>query len=124
MLMKLLTLGLAGGLGACSRYGLHVAMERTLGSDFPWGTFTVNVLGCLAFGLIYALFEKRGVRPELALFVLTGFMGAFTTFSTYWFETNQLLESGRYGVAALNFLGQNVLGFIGMAAGLFLGRSL
>ena len=121
---NVLVVAISGGIGACSRYGLNIALGRALGTGFPWATFAANVLGCLGFGLFYALFEKRGVRPEVALAVLTGFMGAFTTFSTYWFDTQQLLESGRYGVAALNFVGQNALGFIALVAGLFIGRSL
>ena len=114
----------AGGLGAGSRYGLTLLIQRGLGQDFPWGTFIVNVLGCLLFGLAFAAFNKRAVRPEVALVVLTGFMGAFTTFSTYWFETSQLLQSARYGAAALNFLGQNALGLAGLSLGLMLGRAI
>lgn len=122
---KLALLALAGGLGSLSRYGLAGAVQRMAGSAFPWGTATVNVLGCFLFGLLWALGETRlGLSGEVRAIVLTGFMGAFTTFSTYIFETRGLAADAQYLPALLNVLGQTLVGFACMLGGLAAGRAL
>jgi CrcB protein len=92
------------------------------GSSFPWGTVSVNVLGCLLFGLVWTLTSERFPGTgELRIVVLTGFMGAFTTFSTYMAETGNLLADGEHLYGLGNILLQNgvgvVLFFVGMALG-------
>lgn len=123
MLPKLLMLGLAGALGALSRYGLAGLVQRWAGGSFPLGTFVVNILGCFLFGLIWGLLEHR-LGPQFRLVVLTGFMGAFTTFSTFAFESAGLLQHGQWAWALLNLAGQNVLGLALVIAGLALGRAV
>lgn len=123
MIFKLLIVAFAGGLGAASRYVVGLSCQRLLGPDFPWATFIVNVVGCLLFGFVVSQLARREVlRPEVQLLLLTGFMGAFTTFSTYMFETLQLVEASRWAAAMANFTGQNVLGGCAMLLGLQLGR--
>lgn len=120
---QLIALMFAGGLGAVARWGLTHAVHRAWGP--PWGTAVVNVLGCLAFGAVWAMIMKRGtVRPEVQLAILTGFMGAFTTFSTYAFETVQLMRASQLGLAAASFLVQNLIGFACLGLGLWAGRWL
>jgi CrcB protein len=116
----------AGGVGAACRFGVAGAVQKWVGhSHFPWGTATVNVLGCVLFGLIWTLGEEGIVlSPVTRTWVLTGFMGAFTTFSTYSFETNHLLQTSQYGLAAANLLGQNLLGILGIGLGMWLARFL
>lgn len=122
---KLALLALAGGLGSLSRYGLAGLVQRLHGGSYPLGTAVVNILGCLLFGLAWAAADKRmHWETEFRLIVLTGFMGAFTTFSTYIFETGTLHRDGQWGALALNLLGQNALGLAALFLGLSLGRAL
>lgn len=123
MLSKLLVIGLAGGLGALSRYGLAGLVQRLSGGSFPLGTFVVNILGCFLFGLVWGVLENR-LGPQFRLAALTGFMGAFTTFSTYMFESAGLLQHGQWAWALANLAGQNALGLALLFAGLTLGRAL
>lgn len=122
-MQKLFFLAVAGGIGALSRYTLAGLVQRYFGSSFPLGTFVVNILGCFLFGLIWSILETR-LGPQYRVVVLTGFMGAFTTFSTYAFESAQLLQHGQWGWAIANMAGQNVLGLALMLGGLALGRAL
>jgi CrcB protein len=122
---KLLLLLLAGGLGSLSRYGLAGLVQRLAGSSFPYGTFVVNALGCLLFGLVWGIFDRSlDLAPGARVIVLTGFMGAFTTFSTFAFESATLVQHGQWLSAAANVLGQNVLGITCVFAGLALARAL
>jgi CrcB protein len=124
MWKELALLAVAGALGTLSRYGLAGLAQRLGGPQFPWGTFTVNAMGCFLFGLIWTLAEERLVISGQTRFILlTGFMGAFTTFSTYAFETSTLLQDAQWRLAAGNALGQLVVGvtfmFLGYAVGRF-----
>lgn len=114
---------LAGGaLGAIARLGLTVAVKQVAG-DPALGTFAVNALGCFLFGLCWALYGSTW-STAVAACVFTGFLGAFTTFSTYAFECLQMLEQGRHAAFALHLLGQNALGGLALWGGLSLGRAL
>lgn len=122
-MQKLLLIAVAGGLGALSRYGLAGLVQRWTDSMFPWGTAVVNVIGCFLFGLLWVAMEERfSLSPETRVIVLTGFMGAFTTFSTYMFETQQLLEDSQYLTAFGNLGLQNALGLAAVILGLTLGK--
>ncbi|MCB2188987.1 MAG: fluoride efflux transporter CrcB [Deltaproteobacteria bacterium] len=125
MQAKLLWLALAGGLGALARYGLGGLVQRLLPGGFPWGTAGVNLLGSFLFGLIWSLAaERAAISAELRLIVLTGFMGAFTTFSTFMFETSELLRTGQWLWAFCNVAGQCLLGLAAVFAGWALARAL
>ncbi len=90
---------------------------------FPWDTSLANVLGCFLFGLIWTISEKRALIPKpLGLVLLTGFVGSFTTFSTYVFEAEVLLHQGQWLVLVLKILGQNLLGFAALGLGFRVGR--
>ncbi len=122
---KWLWVALAGALGTVLRVWVSGAIQRAVGPAFPWGTAVVNVVGCLLFGAAFAALDGRvNVSPTLKLVILGGFMGAFTTFSTFIFEAEALLVDGRLGAAALDVLGQSVAGLVAMVAGLALGRAL
>lgn len=124
-MQNLLWIAAAGGAGALARYGLGGLVHRLLGPSFPWGTFMVNILGCFLFGLIWALAETRlAISGQVRLIVLTGFMGSFTTFSTFVFETGMLLKDGQYLFALANMLGQNLVGLVALFLGLALARAL
>jgi CrcB protein len=121
-MQKLLLIGVAGAFGAVSRYLLGGLVQRYAGATFPWGTFVVNVAGAFLFGLIWSLVEQRLViSSEARIIILSGFLGAFTTFSSFMFETSTLMGDAQWGLALLNIGGQIVLGltaiFMGLAAG-------
>lgn len=120
---KILLLALAGTCGTLSRYWLSGAVFGIMGRDFPWGTAAVNLLGCLLFGLIWVMADEREIiHPEMRLVILVGFMGAFTTFSSLIFETGELMRGAQWAKAALNLVGQNLLGFVAFAIGAAIGR--
>ncbi|MBN2451545.1 MAG: fluoride efflux transporter CrcB [Lentisphaeria bacterium] len=125
MWQKLLCIGLAGACGTLARYGLSGLLQRWAGSGFPWGTLGVNALGCLAFGVVWSLASIRmSLSPELRAILLVGFLGAFTTFSTFVSESGQLVADGEYLRALCNVLLQNGIGLVLFAAGMALGRLL
>lgn len=126
MWQKLILLAAAGGLGSLARYGLAGFVQNWSRSEtFPYGTLAVNLLGSLAFGLIAGVCEERFiVSPQTRIIVLTGFIGAFTTFSTLMFETARLLEDAQYLMAFSNLAAHNVLGLAALFAGLMLGRMI
>ena len=125
MMTKLMWLFAAGGLGALARYGLGGFVQRLCGSEFPFGTIVVNLVGCLAFGFVWSLADERLIiSGETRFIILTGFMGAFTTFSTFAFETSGLLRDAEWWSAAGNVLGHNVLGVAGVIGGMAFGKLL
>lgn len=123
MLTKILYISLGGAAGSLSRYWLSGVAQRLTGSSFPLGTAVVNLLGCLMFGVVWGYFENRMLPgSEIRLLVLTGFMGAFTTFSTYMFETAELVKYGQFFFALINIVGQSVLGLVLILCGIALGK--
>ena len=123
MLQKLLWLALAGALGTLARYGLAGFVHRINGVSFPFGTLTVNIAGCFMAGLFWALFETRWpVSGQTRMFVMVGFMGAFTTFSAFILESGELLRASEWLYAAANVFMQNGFGFVALFAGVTLGR--
>ena len=114
-----LYVALGGALGASARYGLTLASLRVFGPDWPIGTWAANLLGCFLIGLAIPLVTADRMR----LILMMGFLGAFTTFSTYSAETIALWESGRVGLAVTNAVGSVVLGLVAVAAGLALARA-
>jgi CrcB protein len=122
-LEKIIWIGVAGALGALARYELGALVQKLAGASFPWSTLVVNVLGCLLFGLIWSLAEGRGlINPDLRTILLTGFMGAFTTFSTFAFETDAFFRDGQVILGLANIGLQLVIGLGAMLAGQALGR--
>lgn len=122
---RLALLATAGAAGSLARYTLTGVAQRILPSGFPWGTFVVNAVGCLLFGLVWALAEERVlISGATRMILLVGFMGAFTTFSTFAFETGQLLDDSQWLLAAGNLLLHNVVGVALVLVGIALGKTL
>jgi fluoride exporter len=120
-LIKLSVIGLAGGIGTLCRYGLGGLVQGD--KLFPWGTAAVNLLGCLAFGLIYAALQRRSlIGSEYQLVILLGFMGGFTTFSSYMYELAEQLRGGEWLAASGYFALHNLGGFAAMVFGLMIGK--
>lgn len=110
-----------GGLGAALRHGVNLATARLIGGYFPYATLIENVTGSLAMGLLAAYFAfKTGLPQHLRLFLTTGILGGYTTFSTYSLDVALLYERGELWLAALYALGSAILAI----AGLFLGLAL
>src|SRR5579862_2618933 len=86
-------LAVLGAVGTLSRYALDGILQKYCGASFPWGILVVNLVGCFAFGLVFPLAEERKlIGSDTRQIILTGFMGAFTTFSTFTFQTTDFLE--------------------------------
>lgn len=114
---------LAGGVGALARYSLAGIAQRIYGGELPVGTLLVNLLGCFLFGIVWTLADERLIiSGETRFLILTGFMGAFTTFSTFAFETSTLLRDSEWLLAAGNVVVHNVFGIVAVIIGMFLGR--
>jgi len=113
---------IGGGLGAASRYSVGLMAVRLWGTRFPWGTLAVNLAGCFLIGLLFALSDRvRLLTPEVRLLLVTGYLGALTTFSTFSLET---VIAGRAGLTLLplaNILFNNIGCLVLTLAGIWLG---
>ena len=122
---KMLWLAVAGACGSIARYSLAGFVQNYSRSAFPWGTLIVNVAGCFAFGLVWALSQDRmAISPEIRTIVIVGFLGSFTTFSAFLFETEQMLEHAEWFFAVLNVLGELTTGFAAYFLGTWIGRAM
>jgi CrcB protein len=121
-LKKLLIVMFGGSLGAASRYGVNLLAVKLWGSGFPWGTLLVNLSGCFLIGLIFSLADRvRLLTPDMRLFLITGYLGALTTFSSFSLET---VNAARAGIALLpltNILINNIGGLTLTFCGMWLG---
>ncbi len=123
--MKIFWMAIAGVIGTLLRYWFGGLVQRLYGGVFPWGTFAVNMAGCFLFGLVWSLAEDRVViSGEARAVILIGFMGAFTTFSSYVFETSALIRDSQWLLAFGNIILQNVTGVVLLFLGLAAGRAL
>ena len=121
--MTFLLIFLGSGIGGVLRYSLGMAVQRLAnGWLFPVGTLAVNVLGCFLIGLLGQILEAKGLSADLRIFLLIGLLGGFTTFSSFGYETLQLLRDGQYLYAALNVVLQVVLGLLFAWLGYLVGR--
>ena len=123
--MSYLLVFFGGGLGASLRHLINVICARWLGLGFPWGTFIINITGSTVMGLIagYLAFKGEASQPW-RLFMMTGILGGYTTFSAYSLDAALLYERGELGLAAAYVLGSVVLSIAGLFAGLALVRHL
>jgi CrcB protein len=122
---KIIGIAVAGALGSLARYWLGGLVQQVFNSSFPAGTFAVNMIGSFLFGVVWALAEERLViSSEARTILLAGFMGAFTTFSTFMFETGALLRDSQWLLAFGNIAAQVIVGLICLFLGLALGRIL
>ena len=114
----------AGSLaGGFARHLMAGAVYRAMGTSFPYGTFLVNIAGCFLIGLFDCLAGERfALGPAARLLLMTGFCGAFTTFSTLILETSNLMKGGEFARALLNVLGSALIGMIVFRLGTLLGR--
>ncbi|SDX24202.1 fluoride efflux transporter CrcB [Thiocapsa roseopersicina] len=124
-MLHLIAIAAGGALGSLARYGMSSAVYAWLGRGFPWGTLAVNLFGSFLMGLLFVvLIERLSWAPEWRGAILIGFLGAFTTFSTFSIETLNLLEEGAMLAAFLNMVLSVWLCVLLCWAGIILGRSL
>lgn len=122
---KILILGFGGIIGTLARYFLAGSVHRAAGVNFPYGTLAVNIAGCFLIGLLASLSENKFLlSPDLKLLLMIGFCGAFTTFSTFIFETDSLIRDGQMLRAFINVFASIVIGFLVYRIGVFIGESL
>jgi len=119
MLKDIILVGAGSFLGGIGRYLITIAMKEYSGS-FPWGTLTVNIAGCIIIGVLWALFSRSNVSMQLNLFLVAGFCGGFTTFSTFSKEGLALLQADNYIGFGLYAFGSVALGLIAVATGFYL----
>jgi CrcB protein len=119
-----LWVGAGGFLGAIARYALALWIDTRLASPFPYATLVINVSGSFALGALAGALQISSLPPEVRLALGVGFLGAFTTFSTFSYETVRLLESGAGALAIAYVLASFVLAVLAALLGLALGRSL
>jgi CrcB protein len=120
LIVLVLLVALGGAIGAVARFGVSGLVESWTTASFPWGTLVVNALGSLALGFFLGVVQTASVQPRMRAFVAVGVLGAFTTFSTFSFETVALIQEGQWGRASLYAMGSLALGLAGIFAGLAL----
>lgn len=120
--VALLTLG--GALGVNARYWLGDWISRWASSQFPWATFTINLTGSFAIGLFAIVLSRWLPHPHLRLLVIVGFLGGYTTFSSYVFESLSLIERGEFLLAATYLAGSAIVGLVAVTLGVAFGRLL
>lgn len=119
-----LAIALAGVAGVLARYGIDTFVGGRVGTEFPWGTVLINVAGCFLAGLVWTVLSDRPAAPEwLRPALSVGFLGGFTTFSSFALQSLLLLEAGSYGLAGLNIVGSVTAGLTAAWAGAWLGRA-
>lgn len=117
---KILAIGAGGAIGAIARYGVAVWSEKIAAFNFPMGTMLANLLGCLLIGVFWSYFDRVHISNEFRLFLFTGFLGGFTTFSTFARETVQFIKAGE-PIHALSYMFvSNILGISMVALGFLL----
>lgn len=109
---------LAAGVGACARFLLATLVQQRVGGERPWGTFTVNVAGSLAAGLVAGSVIHHGLGSQASTVLAVGLLGSFTTFSTFTYESVRLIETGAWKVASANVVGTMLGGIAAAAVGL------
>lgn len=124
-MMNVLVIGIGGFMGAVARYGISVWIGQRWGRSFPLGTFVINVSGSFLIGLLMTLMAERFTEdPQWRLLLVVGFLGAYTTFSTFEYETGALLKDGEWLFAMLNIILSVVVGFIALKLGEMIAKTI
>lgn len=122
--MKIFYLMAGGALGSLLRYYTGGIAHKLVPGVFPWGTLAVNVIGSFVIGILWGLFELKNISPNMRMFIFIGFLGGFTTFSTFALETMNLVREGNMKFALINILVNNILAILFVFIGFFLAKSM
>jgi CrcB protein len=122
---SILLIGIGGFIGAVARYEIALWIGQRWGRSFPLGTFVINVTGSFLIGLLMTLMAERIIEnPQWRLLLVVGFLGAYTTFSTFEYETGALLKDSEWLYAGLNVIGSVIVGFIALKLGEVIAKSI
>lgn len=125
MAFDIMLVAAGGAIGAGARWVFGGWLAEKFGPAFPWHTLTINLTGALLLGILMgATLDRALVGPEWRVFLGTGVLGGYTTFSTLAYETVALMEQGSFWAAGLNMLGSGALGIVAAVAGMWIGRML
>lgn len=124
MAVRVALVAIGGATGAVGRYLLGLWIAARVGPDFPWGTFAINVSGAFFIGVVLGLATEGIISPEVRLLLAVGVLGGYTTFSTFSYETLELLLDGNMIAFLLNAAGQLGAGLLAVALGLIVSRLL
>jgi fluoride exporter len=119
-----LWVGVGAMVGGMARYGISQSLSDLWGRSLPYGTFVVNLTGSFLIGVVMTLLLERVADPVWRLLLVTGFLGGYTTFSSYSFELVTMMQGGRLGWAAVYLLASNLLGVAACLAGTVVARGL
>ena len=123
--MRAIWVGIAGFFGATFRYWLDGWVTRITGAGFPWGTFVINMTGCFLIGALTTVLTERVLpHPNVRIAVTVGFIGAYTTFSTFAYESLRQIQDGAVGLALVNVVASVVVGIAAAWIGVVVGRAL
>lgn len=123
--MSYILVGLGGFVGAIARYAVDGWVVRLFGAGFPWGTLVINASGSLVIGVLFAAsVERATLPPDIRAPVMIGFIGAYTTFSTFMLESWRLFEDGAWLLGIANIAGSAAIGMIAVGIGLAIGRAV
>ncbi len=121
---QIAVLSVGGALGVNARFWLTVGLNRWVEGPFPWATVTINITGSFAIGFLAVMLAHHWPHPLGRMFVVTGFLGGYTTFSSYSFESLKLWEDGRRTLSATNAVGSVIGGMVAVVLGVALARAL
>jgi fluoride exporter len=121
--VKYLFVFIGGGIGSLSRFTFSGFIARHAGTTFPLGTLVINLIGSFLIGICFELFQDTLLPQDLKVFVMIGFLGGFTTFSSYTLESVNLIRSGEFANALFNVLVQNIAGLVFVLVGMFAFRT-
>jgi len=124
-LLKYLMVGVGGCLGSILRFWLGSYIGNKMGSRFPYGTFVINITGSFLVGLVFALLTvKTEWSPNWRYLIPIGFIGGYTTFSSFEYETLRTMQDGRIGLGLLYVAASVVVGFVAVWGGMIAGRAI
>jgi CrcB protein len=124
-LLKYVMVGLGGFVGAIARFWVGVYIANRMGTRFPYGTFVINISGSFIIGLVITvLAERSSLSPNWRYLIPIGFVGAYTTFSTFEFETLRTIQDGQLAIGMLNVFGSVIAGFIAVWLGVMTAKLL
>ncbi len=122
--LRVLVLSLGGALGVNARYWLSVLIARWTGIRFPWATILINVTGSFAIGFLAVYLTHRWTNPLGRLLLVTGFLGGYTTFSSFTYESLKLWEDGEWELSLANTFGSVAAGLVAVTLGVAVGRAV
>ncbi len=120
----LLLIGAGSFIGGVSRYLLSQFIQNKSLTTFPFGTLSVNIIGCLLIGIVFGIAEKGNLSPEMRLFFATGLLGGFTTYSAFSNDTVAMINSGQYNYAITYVLSSVVIGLVATFLGIMVTRMI